>query len=70
MCRAKSAGTKKSSSDLAAEIAAYVNDEMSGEYRLNDILSRFAAPGRYSNEECISILRQLIDSSEVPPPII
>ena len=70
VCRAKSAGTKKSSSDLAAEIAAYVNDEMSGEYRLNDILSRFAAPGRHSNEECISILRQLIDSSEVPPPII
>ena len=70
VCRAKSAGTRKSSSDLAAEIAAYVNDEMSGEYRLNDILSRFAAPGRHSNEECISILRQLIDCSEVPSPMI
>ena len=70
VCRAKSAGTRKNSSDLAAEIAAYVNDEMSGEYRLNDILSRFAAPGRHSNEECISILRQLIDCSEVPSPMI
>ena len=69
VCRAKSAGTRKSSSDLASEIATYINDEMSGEYRLNDILSRFAVPGRYSNEECIAILRQLLDRSEVPPPM-
>ena len=70
VCRAKSAGTRKSSSDLASEIATYINDEMSGEYRLNDILSRFAVPGRHSNEECISMLRQLIDRSEIPPPMI
>ena len=70
VCRAKSAGTRKSSSDLASEIATYINDEMSGEYRLNDILSRFAVPGRHSNEECISMLRQLLDRSEVPPPMI
>ena len=70
VCRAKSAGTRKSSSDLASEIATYINDEMSGEYRLNDILSRFAVPGRHSNDECIAILRQLLDRSEVPPPII
>ena len=70
VCRAKSAGTRKSSSDLASEIATYINDEMSGEYRLNDILSRFAVPGRHSNDECIAILRQLLDRSEVPPPMI
>ena len=69
VCRAKSAGTRKSSSDLASEIATYINDEMSGEYRLNDILSRFAVPGRHSNDECIAILRQLLDCSEVPPPM-
>ena len=70
VCRAKSAGTRKSSSDLASEIATYINDEMSGEYKLNDILSRFAVPGRHSNDECIAILRQLVDRSEVPPPMI
>ena len=70
VCRAKSAGTRKSSSDLASEIATYINDEMSGEYRLNDILLRFAGPGHHSNEECISMLRQLLDRSEVPPPMI
>ena len=70
VCRAKSAGTRKRSSDLASEIMTYINDEMSGEYTLNDILSRFAVPGRHSNDECIAILRQLVDRSEVPPPMI
>ena len=69
VCRAKSASTRKSSSDLASEMETYVNAEMSGEYNINDVLSRFAVPGRYSNEECISILRQLIDCSVVPPPM-
>jgi ATP-dependent DNA helicase RecQ len=72
ICRAKSSGIRKNSSAsaLASEIKTYINDDLAGEYRINDILSRFAVSGSLSNDECISILRKLIDSSEVPAPII
>ena len=72
VCRAKSSGISKhsSASALASEIRTYINDNLKGEYKIDDIMSRFAVPGRFSTEECISLLRQLIDSSEVPAPII
>ena len=73
VCRAvKSAGAKTQSSvsDLAAKIRNYINVEMAGEYKINDVLGRFAVPGRNSPDECISILRQLIDRSDVPSPIV
>jgi ATP-dependent DNA helicase RecQ len=72
VCRAKSSGVRKNSSAsaLASEIKTYINDDLAGEYKINDILSRFAVSGSLSTEECISILRKLIDSSEVPAPII
>ena len=73
VCRAvKSAGAKTQSSvsDLAAKIRNYINVEMAGEYEINDVLGRFAVPGRNSPDECISILRQLIDRSDVPSPIV
>ena len=69
ICRSKSAGRKSAISDLSAEMVAFINDEMAGSYTLEDILRRFAVPGRYSTEECISTLRRLIDMSEVPPQI-
>ena len=61
ICRA----AKSSSLSLEKEMAAYINDEMSGNYTIDDILSRFAAPGRFSPDECISTLRKLIDSGTV-----
>ena len=61
VCRA----TKSAKPSLEKEMTAYINDEMSGNYTLDDILSRFAAPGRYSPDECISTLRKLIDSGTV-----
>ena len=72
VCRAKSSVIRKTSSAsaLASEIKTYINDDLAGEYKINDILSRFAVSGSLSTEECISILRKLIDSSEVPAPII
>ena len=61
VCRA----SKSAKPSLEKEMTAYINDEMSGNYTLGDILSRFAAPGRYSPDECISTLRKLIDSGIV-----
>ena len=66
VCRAKSL-RRPAQSDLSSEMKAFINDEMAGKYTLEDILSRFSAPGRYSTDECIMTLRRLIDQSEVPP---
>jgi ATP-dependent DNA helicase RecQ len=62
ICRA----VKSANPSLEKEMAAYINDEMSGNYTIDDILGRFAAPGHYSPDDCISTLRKLIDSSSVP----
>ena len=59
VCRA----TRSSKSSLEKEMASYINDELGGNYTLDDVLLRFAAPGRYSAEECIAALRRLIDNS-------
>ena len=66
VCRSKSAKPARQA-DLSSEMKAFINDEMAGKYTLEDILSRFSAPGRYSTDECIMTLRRLIDQSEVPP---
>ena len=57
---------KSSKPTLEKEMAAYINDELGGNYTLDDIVSHFAAPGRYSPDECISTLRNLIDRAVVP----
>ena len=62
ICRA----AKSAKPSLEKEMAAYINDELGGNYTLDDILSRFAAPGRYFPDECIAALRKLIDNSSVP----
>ena len=62
ICRA----AKSAKPSFEKEMTAYINDEMSGNYTIDDILSRFAAPGHYSPDDCISTLRKLIDSSSVP----
>lgn len=61
ICRA----SKSAKPSLEKEMTAYINDEMSGNYTIDDILSRFAAPGHYSPDDCISTLRKLIDSGTV-----
>ena len=62
VCRA----AKSAKPSLEKEMAAYINDEVGGNYTLDDILSHFAAPGRYSPDECVSTLRNLIDRTVVP----
>ena len=61
VCRA----AKSAKPSLEKEMTAYINDEMSGNYTIDDILNRFAAPGHYSPDDCISTLRKLIDSGTV-----
>ena len=43
-------------------MASYVNEELGGNYTIDDILCSFASPGHHSTEECIATLRKLIDS--------
>lgn len=66
ICRAGKP-SKSATSDICREMAAYINEDMSGSYTLAGIISRFAAPGRYSQEECINTLRRLIDQG-LPAP--
>lgn len=54
--------------DLASAMVSYVNDDMNGKYAVADILCRFATPGQYPQEKCLSTLRTLIDEGEVPSP--
>ena len=61
ICRA----SKSAKPSLEKEMTAYINDELSGNYTIDDILSRFAAPGHFSPDDCISTLRKLIDSGTV-----
>ena len=61
ICRA----AKSSRPSLEKEMAAYINDELGGNYTIDDILCRFATTGQYSPDDCITILRKLIDSGTV-----
>lgn len=66
--RDSDAGVSLQSDNLQAMMTAYINEEMSGSYTVNDILARFAAPDGCAPEECISVLRELIDRLYVPVP--
>jgi len=64
-----SAQTKTAESeDAAAQIADFINSDMSGRYTLSDIAVRFGYPGSASALTWKEILRRLIDLGTVPPP--
>jgi ATP-dependent DNA helicase RecQ len=67
VCCSRNAKSAKSS-DFADEIIAYVNGEMSGTYSLDDILRRFSGHAAVSSQDCIAVLRRLIDLGSIPPP--
>ena len=67
VCRARNARSARPSA-LADQIASYVNDAMSGTYFLQDILRRFADNTTTTSQDCIAVLRQLIDHGSIPPP--
>ena len=64
VCRDKASVRR---TDISSEMISFINGEMSGRYTLDDVLKRFASPGRYSTDECIMVLRRLIDQEQVPP---
>lgn len=68
VCRSSKSAPKVECLD--SSIKTYINEELSGNYTVDDVLTRFSATGRYSAEECISVLRTLIDSGAVPQPSI
>lgn len=67
VCRARNAKSAKSP-DFADEIIAYVNGEMSGTYSLDDVLRRFSGHAAGASQDCIAVLRRLIDQGSIPPP--
>ena len=64
VCRDKASVRR---TDISSEMISFINGEMSARYTLDDVLKRFASPGRYSTDECIMTLRRLIDQAQVPP---
>ena len=67
VCRAKPKAAR--SEDPAALISSFINDEMSGVYAIDDVLRRFSSPGQLAPEDCVAILRRLIDEGKVPSPL-
>ncbi len=63
--------TKKAAkpvSDPTAEIAAFINEEMSGTYSTDDVARRFGFAASPSSDSWLTTLRALIDAGTVPPP--
>ena len=67
VCRAKTKAAR--SEDPAALMSSFINDEMSGIYAIDDVLRRFSSPGQLAPEDCVAILRLLIDEGKVPAPL-
>ncbi len=68
VCRGTKASAKTGTSDPAALITAFINDEMSGSYSTDDVLRRFGSASSSTSYDVIGTLRRLIDEGAVPPP--
>ncbi len=70
VCRASKADAKKAaeSTDLAAQITTFINDEKSGTYTLDDLALRFGSATKSDSDGYAALLRRLIDLGTVPPP--
>lgn len=60
VCRV-SKSVSQSSEDLYSAVKTYINDELSGRYTVEQVLAHFTATGRYSHDDCVSVLRRLMD---------
>ena len=69
ICRSRKSRTA-GSEEHEALMASFIRDEMSGSYAIEDVLRRFSSPGPLSHEECLEILRRLIDEGQVLPPAL
>ena len=67
ICRSRKSRTA-GSEEHEALMASFIRDEMSGSYAIEDVLRRFSSPGPLSHEECLEMLRRLIEEGQIPPP--
>ena len=67
ICRSRKSRTA-GSEEHEALMASFIRDEMSGSYAIEDVLRRFSSPGPLSHEECLEILRRLIEEGQILPP--
>lgn len=54
---------------LESQICAFVSDEMSGRYSLDDVQRRFGSASSPASDILIRTLRRMIDEETVPPPL-
>ena len=59
----------KEEETLESQISAFVSEEMSGRYSLDDVLRRFGSPTSPASDILIRTLRRMIDEDAVPPPL-
>lgn len=67
VCRAKGAASQNQS--LKDALKEFISVGKSGRYTLDDVKKKFTSSPANSVDEVISILRDLVDKSIVPPPI-
>lgn len=60
-------GVKPMKRDVEQEIMSFINEECGGRYSLDDVMRRF---GGERPDDCLGILRRLIDEGQIPPPQI
>ena len=72
ICRNGLSGTSDTFSDeqasLSSALVEYINNNLGGRYCLDDVARRFCSPTLSSSDNCMSILRLLIDSGKIPSP--
>ena len=69
ICRSRKSMTA-GSEEHEALMASFIRDEMTGSYAIEDVLRRFSSPGPLSHEECLEILRRLIEEGQISPPAL
>lgn len=69
ICRSRKSMTA-GSEEHEALMASFIRDEMTGSYAIEDVLCRFSSPGPLSHEECLEILRRLIEEGQISPPAL
>lgn len=69
VCRASRNGEGDSrTGDIGRMLASFINDEMNGCYTLEDISRRFGSATSDVSDDCLTVLRRMIDVGAVPPP--
>ena len=54
--------------DSAAQLKYFINEEKEGRYSIDDVTLKFASAADSVSDDCMLVLRSLIDEGIVPPP--